>query len=110
MRRRPQMDAMNILNVSLQHSISTLADRGWSRRRIARELGVYRDTVGKYLRLVLSKPAISTLGSEADPTPKPAILTLGSGRHSSCLAWQSQIEAAAAVGLSAQRIYQELVS
>jgi len=80
--------------------------------------------VGKYLRLERSKPAISTLGSEADPTPKPAIVTLGSasqtdskpaippagsGRQSSCLAWQSQIEAAAAVGLSAQRIYQDLV-
>ena len=72
------MDAMNILNVSLQHSISTLAAGGWSRRRIARELGVNRETVGKYLRLERSKPAISTLGSEADPSPKPAILTLGS--------------------------------
>jgi len=105
----PQMDAMNILNVSLQHSISTLAAGGWSRRRIARELGVNRETVGKYLRLERSKPAILTLGSESDPDPKPAISTAGSGRQSSCLAWRAQIEAAAAVGLSAQRIYQDLV-
>jgi transposase len=121
----PHKDAMNQLNVSLQHSILTLSEHGWSHRRIARELDINRETVGKYLRLARSKPAISTPGSEPDPDPKPAILTLGSesepdskpaistlgsGRQSSCLPWQSQIEAAAAVGLSAQRIYQDLVT
>jgi len=102
---------MNILNVSLQHSILTLAAHGWSRRRIARELDLNRETVGRYLRLARSKPAISTPGSEADPTAKPAILTLGSmaGRQSLCQPWQPQIEAAVSVGLSAQRIYQDLV-
>jgi transposase len=119
------MGAMNILNVSLQHSILTLAATGWSARRIARELGIDRETVGRYLRLEQSKPAISTLGSQADPPSKPAILTLGSGegwdpkpaipthgsgRQSSCLPWLEQIEAAVALGLSAQRIYQDLVS
>jgi len=57
-------DAMNQLNVSLQHSILTLAAHGWSHRRIARELGINRETVGKYLRLARSKPAISTPGSD----------------------------------------------
>jgi len=125
MGREPQMDAMNILNVSLKHSILSLAAGGWSRRRIARELGINRETVCKYLRLESSKPAISTTGCEPAPNPEPAILTLGSqsgsepkpaistlgcGRQSSCLPWQEQIEAAVAVGLSAQRIYQDLVS
>src|ERR1700722_2108009 len=87
---------MNQLNVSLQHSIMTLAAHGWSHRRIARELDINRETVGKYLRLTDSKPAISTLGSTA-------------GRQSLCLPWEQQIEAAVAVGLSAQRIYQDLV-
>jgi len=115
---------MNQLNVSLQHSILTLAAHGWSHRRIARELEINRETVGKYLRLARSKPAISTPGSESDPgakaailtlgsegdsDPKPAISTAGSGRQSSCLAWLPQVEAAVAVGLSAQRIYQDLV-
>jgi transposase len=102
---------MNQLNVSLQHSILTLAGHGWSHRRIARELGVNRETVGKYLRLARSKPAISTPGLEADPTAKPAISTLGStaGRQSLCQPWLGQIEAAVSVGLSAQRIYQDLV-
>ena len=48
---------MNQLNVSLQHSIDTLAAKGWSARKIARELGVHRETVGRYLHPV-AKPAI----------------------------------------------------
>ena len=56
--------------MSLQHSILTLAAHGWSHRRIARELDINRETVGKYLRLARSKPAISTPGSEADPAGK----------------------------------------
>jgi len=91
---------MNILNVSLQHSILTLAAHGWSHRRIARELDLNRETVGKYLRLARSKPAISTPGSESDPAAKPAISTPGSmaGRQSLCQPWQPQIEAAVLVG------------
>jgi transposase len=102
---------MNQLNVSLQHSILTLAGHGWSHLRIARELDVNRETVGKYLRLARSEPAISTPGSEAEPAAKPAISTLGSaaGRQSLCQPWLPQIEAAVSVGLSAQRIYQDLV-
>ena len=109
--RKRHKDAMNQLNVSLQHSIMTLAAHGWSHRRIARELDINRETVGKYLRRTDSKPAISTPGSEADPAAKPAISTLGStaGRQSLCLPWEPQIEAAVSVGLSAQRIYQDLV-
>jgi transposase len=102
---------MNQLTMSLQHSILTLAAHGWSRRRIARELDIHRETVGKHLRQASPKPAISTPGSEVDPAAKPAISTPGStaGRQSLCQPWQPQIEAAVAVGLSAQRIYQDLV-
>lgn len=42
-------DAMNQLNVSLQHSIITLWNHGWSFRRIARELQLRRETVSKYV-------------------------------------------------------------
>ena len=117
---------MNRLKVSLQHSIVTLAANGWSRRRIARELGVDRGTVSKYLQTPDPKPAISTPGSERSEGANPAISTLGSeaqlsskpaiaisgsvaGRQSLCQPWQAQIEAALANGLSAQRIYQDLV-
>ena len=120
------LSAMNELNVNLQHSISTLAGNGWSNRRIARELGINRETVGKYLLLARPKPAISTPGSESDPNSNPAIPTSGSGpppdskpaistagsaagRQSLCLPHLTQIEAAVGVGLSAQRIYQDLI-
>ena len=39
----------NVLNVALVESIRSLFAQGWSRRRIARELGVDRETVGKYV-------------------------------------------------------------
>jgi predicted transcriptional regulator len=48
----------NVLKVSLQITTYSLHDRGWSQRRIARELRINRGTVGRYLRL--AKPAIST--------------------------------------------------
>lgn len=56
---------MNQLKVSLQNSITTLAAKGWSARKIARELGVHRETVGRYLQPVAaeSKPAIPPTGS-----------------------------------------------
>src|SRR5580693_8199560 len=107
-----------------QHTILTLAGNGWSNRRIARELGINRETVGKYLLLARPKPAISTPGSEPDPNSIPAIPTSGSGspsdskpaistagsvagRQSLCQPHLPQIEAAVGVVLSAQRIYQD---
>ena len=41
---------MNQLKLSQQQSILTLHKAGWSNRAIARELGLNRETVGKYLR------------------------------------------------------------
>jgi Homeodomain-like domain len=67
----------NVLKVSLQTTIYSLAERGWSQRRIARELGINRETVGRYLRLADAEPAISTPGTEGDSESKPAILTAG---------------------------------
>lgn len=79
---------MNQLKVNQQETIIALWKRGWSARRIARELGINRETVGKYLPHEAAKPATPTAGSgsengvghkpgpgEADP--KPATLTPG---------------------------------
>lgn len=120
------MGAMNILNVSLQHSILTLAEHGWSRRRIARELGLHRETVSRYLRLAQSKPAIPLTGNLSEEAAKPAISLTGeseelvskpaivhagsAGRQSLCVPLQEVIDQAIQAGLSAQRIYQDLVS
>src|SRR5260370_20856298 len=99
---RDQWGMSNVLKVSLQTTIHSLHDRGWSRRRIARELGIDRETVGGYLRL--AKPAISTPGVEGVGEVKPAISTPGKG-----VGRKSQCEPLVEVGLSAQRIYQDLM-
>jgi len=121
---RDQWSMSNSLKVSLQATIYSLNDRGWSRRRIARELGIDRETVGRYLLLAKpaisttgleeageAKPAISTTGLEEASEAKPAISTAGNGvgRKSQCEPLAEVIMAKAEVGLSAQRIYQDLV-
>src|SRR6516225_4107009 len=121
-----QWGMSNVLKVSLQTTIYSLADRGWSQRRIASELGINRETVGRYLRL--AKPAILTTGDEEGADAKPAIPITGnqagqdeskpaisitgvaSGRRSYCEPSAEEIAAKVEVGLSARRIYQDLVT
>jgi len=113
----------NILKMAQQHTILQLLQHGWSHRRIARELGVHRETVARYDRLrqgkpaiappgAVPKPAISHPGSESPDHPKPAISTAGSprcpGRVSLCVPFATLIHQQLDQGLSAQRIYQDL--
>lgn len=63
----------NVLNVALIESIQALFAQGWSRRRIARELGVDRETVGKYVLQGLAGQNQPNLLTGSD-TPKPATL------------------------------------
>jgi transposase len=101
------------LKVNQQQSIIALHEQGWSGRRIARELGLDRGTVGKYL--AGSKPATNPqTGSGEAGSSKPARnLQTGSaivpGPASLCDPWREQIEGALERGLSIQRIYQDLV-
>ena len=46
----------NVLKMAKVHSIQTLHARGWSQRRIARELGVHRETVARYVQLPEHRP------------------------------------------------------
>ncbi len=46
----------NVLKMAKVHSIQTLHARGWSQRRIARELGVHRETVARYVQLARHRP------------------------------------------------------
>jgi len=112
---------MNRLTVSLQQSILTLHSQGWSARRIARELGINRETVGR--EIVRSKPAKVTLGSESANGAKPAKVALGSEActgsqnqpqvapvsRSRCQPFHGLIVEALEAGLSGKRIYQDLV-
>jgi transposase len=111
---------MNELKLNLQHAISALNKNGWSRRAIARELRIDRETVSKYLRAAsespvqpaVSNPAISTPGSTVDEQSIEPISpsTSAAGRKSLCEEWRDQIQLALDGELSAQRIYQDLVA
>lgn len=103
---------MNLLIVSLKHSIATLTAKGWSARKIARELEIDRETVRRYRPVSDSKPAIPPTGSADLADPKPAIVPAGSktGRTSQCAPLSAVIEQGLLAGLSAQRLYQDLVA
>ena len=71
----------NQLKMAMVQAIIGLLVQGWSHRRIARELGIHRETVARYDRLRKasgSKPANPTLGSDIEDHPKPANATPGS--------------------------------
>ena len=103
----------NHLKMALVHSILTLSTQGWSHRRIARELGLDRETVSRHVRLAAARanPANTPTGSPAQSTDSnPAIAPIGSpGRKSDCEPWRELIRAKQDQGLSAKRIHQDLV-
>jgi transposase len=122
-----------LLKMATVQQILSLHADGWSQRRIARELGISRDAVARYLRLARSdlNPANAPTGSAA-PEPvgasKPAKAPTGSSdglppavaafrakspvrrSTSSCERHHDVIVAKLEQGLSAQRIYQDLVA
>jgi transposase len=144
----------NLLKVAMIDLILSLHRQGHSQRRIARDLGVNRETVARYLKRakVAPKPANAPSGSsvpEAESKPanappgstvveaesKPANAPPGSvgldtatdrgipppcvqsgtgrrgrGRTSECEPWREIIQARCDLGLSAQRIYQDLTA
>ncbi len=86
----------NRLKMAQVNAIWYLLERGWSRRRIARELGVDRATVRRYARAGpegVSKPATPTAGEKSLCEPYRAVI-------------QEKLE----IGLSAQRIWQDLTA
>lgn len=111
----------NELKMAEIHAIEQLWKQGWSCRKIARELGIYRDTVRKYVRQLEAKPANVTPGKSADLSPsgalsaisdpsKPATqVTPGFSRSKSrCEQHRETILAKLELGLSARRIFQDL--
>ena len=99
----------NVLKVTDQEAIRSLFEKGWSRRRIARELCVNRRTVKRYASKCTTN---STTGSAEGEEPKCTTnSTTGKkpGPKSQCEAVGERIVAKMQRGLSAQRIYQDLV-
>jgi transposase len=121
----------NQLKMAEVQAILALARSGWSSRRIARQLGVHRETVSRHRRLdregeaSTSKPASAPLGSDGAPTGSdsaPAgsqcaplgstnavnIISAAVGNASTAGAWRDVIEQKLESGLTARRIYQDL--
>jgi transposase len=105
----------NQLRMALVQSIITLHEHGWSRRRIARELGVHRETVGRHISRAADepKPATNAPTGVEDVIPmvdvsKPAS-NAPTGTPSIASPWRQVMIEKLDRGLSAQRIYQDLV-
>jgi transposase len=71
----------NRLTMAERYAILALWERGWSCRRIARQLGVHRETVSRYVRAAqaAAKPANPTPGSEVGQAAESAHTTAGVG-------------------------------
>jgi transposase len=120
----------NYLKLSTQQQIESLLELGWAQRRIAREVGVDRETVGRYARLRRADPANPITGSTGPPgtdgaqtRPNPITGSTGppgtdeaqtrpnpiTGPESAAVPHREYIEKALEKGLTAQRIWQDLV-
>jgi transposase len=115
----------NLLTMAMVQSILSLYAQGWSQRRIARSLGIDRETVRRHVQ-DRSKPANAPVGSAmADDASNPAKAPIGSavpeathqgspptgpGRLSDCQPWREVVLAKLESGLSLTRIHQDLVS
>ncbi|MEX2172194.1 MAG: IS21 family transposase, partial [Pirellulales bacterium] len=97
----------NQLKMAVIDAILTLHGQGWSQRAIASWLEVNRETVSRHLRLLgdSSKPANLHAGNQP-PAPEATLPV----RRSYCDRFQESIEAKRLAGLTAQRIYQDLVA
>lgn len=110
----------NVLNETKKQQVLALGRLGWTRRRIERETGVRRETVGRYLRAAgidphpasdepaeSSKPA-TPVAPDSNPatevTPDPPQATA-----SACQPFHEVIAAALARGRNAKAIWQDLV-
>ncbi len=116
----------NILKVPHQQTIQSLIANGWSVRRIASTLGINRRTVARYAPQAASKCTTEVTAGPAPPGESKCTseVTVGSalldepqctaevtpGSRSLCAVFHEVIDPMLEIGLSAQRIYQDLVA
>jgi transposase len=117
------------LQMADTQAIIALHQRGWSHRRIARTLGMHRETVARHVALAAgcgSKPATNPppgsggpgsadsaagtpFGDEAPSLPEGAARKADSGPVSDCEPFREEILAKLGQGLTGVRIWQDLV-
>ncbi|MBK9168062.1 MAG: helix-turn-helix domain-containing protein [Bryobacterales bacterium] len=87
---------MNQLKVNQRQTIVSLREQGWSKRKIARELGLDRATVRKYLAGATAKSPTPHTGSETAAESKSPTPQFGSavvpGPASVCDPWGADRE------------------
>ena len=114
----------NQLKMAQVQTILTLRTRGWSYRRISRELGVHRETVKRYVEQEAGVSPEGNTPAEADCQNRPNLPAgsgeqqadqnrpnppAGSGPASKCEPFREIIEQKLEQRLSAQRIWQDLL-
>ena len=102
----------NRLKMALIDAILSLKARGWSNRRIALELDVDRHTVSRQ-RALKCRQSAHRHQRERRPRqmpPKRPSAGLAAATRSACEPWRDRILAKLDQGLTAQRIYQDLVN
>jgi predicted transcriptional regulator len=108
---------VNHLKMAKVQAIQALREQGWSFRRIARTLGISRDTVKRHVELAQARAA-PPAGCDGQTRPNPPPGSDGqnrpnpptgiSGPTSGCEPFRDTIIAALERGLSYQRIWQDL--
>ena len=102
----------NQIKMATSASIIELYEHGWSRRRIALELDLNRETVSRYIRLHTApeaKPAKVPTGIGEVGDPKPAKVPAGILASASlCRPYHDFVLRGVESGLTAQRIFQDL--
>ena len=121
----------NVLSEEQKQQVMALGRMGWSRRRIERDTGIYRDTAARYLREAgiavkkpgrpskeTAKPAISAaevtpgstvLDSKPANTVTPGSSPVKPSTPSACEAFRDTIEEALSRGRNAKAIWQDMV-
>ncbi len=95
----------NCLRMAQVQAILVLRARGWSFRRIGRELGIHRDTVRRHVQLAESSGGDPSVESDVQNRPN---LPAGSGPTSTAEPYREAIAQGLERGLSCQRIWQDL--
>jgi transposase len=98
----------NYLKMADIQALQALRARGWSFRRIGRELGIHRDTVRRYVEEGQGGQNRPNLPAGADGENRPDPPAGNSGPASQCEPFHDAIVAGLEGGLSYQRIWQDL--